>query len=121
MSRTSQILAFSVPPAVAKQVQSLAKKEQRTKSELFREMVRVYERDRTRRGLEDEHRWASELFARALAEESVSPMTEEQMQALDKELARYGEQQTKKLGIKPKDLDRYIIRKIHERRKARLA
>ena len=44
MARTTETIGFSVPPSVARQFERLAKTEQRTKSELFREMVRVYER-----------------------------------------------------------------------------
>ena len=49
MSRTTKIMGFSVPPAVVKEVETLAKRERRTKSELFREMVRVYRRYRDQR------------------------------------------------------------------------
>lgn len=48
MGRTARTLGFSVPPAVAEEIDRLAAEEGRTKSELFREMVRVY---RAHRGL----------------------------------------------------------------------
>ena len=38
MPRTTKTLGFSVPPTLAKEVESLARKERRTMSELFREM-----------------------------------------------------------------------------------
>src|SRR5882757_1925342 len=64
MSRTTQILAFSAPPTVAKEVETLAKQERRPKSELFREMVRVYERYHAQRD-SDEQRWVENLIAEA--------------------------------------------------------
>src|SRR3990172_5537709 len=41
-TRTTKILGFSVPPAIAREVEELARKERKTKSELFREMVGFY-------------------------------------------------------------------------------
>lgn len=48
MARTARTIGFSVPPEVADEIERLAIEEGRTKSELFREMVRVY---RAHRGL----------------------------------------------------------------------
>jgi metal-responsive CopG/Arc/MetJ family transcriptional regulator len=114
MSRTTQILAFSVPPTVAKEVETLAKQERRTKSELFREMVRVYERYRTQREL-DEQRWVENVIAEAKAEQAKHPMSVEEMRKESDRIARYGERQAKKLGIKPKDVNRLV----HEYRRSR--
>ena len=114
MSRTSQILAFSVPPTVAKEVEILAKRERRTKSELFREMVRVYGRYRAQREL-DEQRWTESLIAEAKAEEAKHPMSVKEMLKKSGRIARYGERRAKKLGIKPKDVNRLV----HEYRRSR--
>ncbi len=46
MARTATTIGFSVPPELAREVQRMAEAEGRTKSELFREMVRVYKRQR---------------------------------------------------------------------------
>ncbi len=113
-NRSTQILAFSVPPAIAKEVESFAKRERRTKSELFREMVRVYGRYRILRE-RDEHRWVADLISEAQAEQTTKPIGVEEILAEDSRLARYGAQQAKKHGIRPKDIDRIL----HERRKAR--
>ncbi len=43
------MIGFSVPPSVVKEVETWAEHEQRTKDELFREMVRVYRRFRLQR------------------------------------------------------------------------
>ena len=40
------IINISVPPAMAKRIEKLAKEENRTKSELLREAFRTYEFDR---------------------------------------------------------------------------
>jgi metal-responsive CopG/Arc/MetJ family transcriptional regulator len=116
MSRTTKVLGFSVPPAVVKEVETLAKQEHRTKSELFREMVRVYHRYRVHRE-SDEDRWIGKVLAEAKVEQAREPMSLEEMLAENERLARYGAQQAKKLGIKPKDIDRII----HEHRRSRRA
>ena len=61
MSRTTKIVGFSVPPTVVREVESIAREERRTKSELFREMVRVYRRYRQQRDC-DEDRWTMNLI-----------------------------------------------------------
>ncbi len=42
MARTSKVLAVSVPPETADEFDRLAEREGRNRSELFREMLRVY-------------------------------------------------------------------------------
>ena len=51
MGRTTRTLTVSLPPRVYEEVEKLAREENKTKSELFREMVRVYEE------YLDERRW----------------------------------------------------------------
>jgi len=41
--RTSKVLAVSVPPETAQDFEALAAQEGRNKSELFREMLRIYQ------------------------------------------------------------------------------
>ncbi|MBI4909023.1 MAG: ribbon-helix-helix protein, CopG family [Acidobacteria bacterium] len=107
MSRTTKVLGFSVPPALFKEVEGLAKAEHRTKSELFREMVRVYSRYRQQRQ-QDEDRWILNIIAEAKAEQAKNPKSTEEMLKESERLALYGEQQAKRLGIKPKDVNRII-------------
>jgi metal-responsive CopG/Arc/MetJ family transcriptional regulator len=116
MSRTTKIMGFSVPPTVVREVEMLAKEERRTKSELFREMVRVYRRYREQRDRDDD-RWIMNLIEEAKAEQAKNPMSVEAMLAEDDRLARYGAAQAKKLGLKPKDVNRII----HEHRQSRKA
>jgi len=107
MSRTTKIMGFSVPPTVVKEVETLAKQERRTKSELFREMVRVYRRYRDQRD-RDESRWITGLIEEAKAEQEKSPRSSEDMLKESDRLSRSGARQAKKLGIKPKDIDRIV-------------
>ena len=51
MSRLTKTLTVSLPPQVYRDVENLAKLERKTKSELFRDMVAVYE------DYLDEKRW----------------------------------------------------------------
>jgi metal-responsive CopG/Arc/MetJ family transcriptional regulator len=46
MARTAVTIGFSVPPGTADQVERMAQIEGRSKSELFRDMVRVYREQR---------------------------------------------------------------------------
>jgi metal-responsive CopG/Arc/MetJ family transcriptional regulator len=74
MGRTTKTLGFSVPPTVVREVETLAKAERRTKSELFREMVRVYRRYSEQRE-RDEERWVRNVIEEAKAEESKNPIS----------------------------------------------
>ncbi len=44
--RTTKIMTLSLPPEMAKEVETLVKEENRTKSELFREALRKYINDK---------------------------------------------------------------------------
>lgn len=43
MGRTTKVMTFSLSPEIAQKIDDFAKKERRSKSELLREMVDVYE------------------------------------------------------------------------------
>jgi predicted transcriptional regulator len=106
-SSTSIVVGFSVPPTLAREVNSLAKRERRTKSELFREMVRVYQRYRKLREREEDQ-WVMDLIREAQEEQRTNPMTPEELKQELRELAEYGAAQAKKLKIKPGDVNRLI-------------
>lgn len=53
MARMSKMVGFTVPVAMAEELEMIAREEQRTKSELFREMFRVYRTHRQRRQTEE--------------------------------------------------------------------
>jgi metal-responsive CopG/Arc/MetJ family transcriptional regulator len=116
MPRTTKTLGFSVPPTLAKEVESLARKERRTKSELFREMVRVYQRFRHQRDRE-EARWVENLIQETKAEQAENPMTVEESLAESERLSRVAAKRAKKLGVETKL--RSATSFIHERRKIR--
>jgi metal-responsive CopG/Arc/MetJ family transcriptional regulator len=113
--RTTKVLGFSVPPAVVREVESLAREERRTKSELFREMVRVYQKYRLQRD-RDELRWINGIIDEARAEQRTSPVSGEALLAEDSRLSRYGQQQAMNAGLKTDS--KSISRIVHERRKA---
>ena len=70
-------------------------------------MVRVYRRYRDQRD-RDENRWIMGIIEEAKAEQEKNPMSTEDMLKESDRLSRYGARQAKKLGIKPKDIDRIV-------------
>jgi hypothetical protein len=113
---TMKHVGFTVPPPMEEELEQMAKEEHRTKSELFREMVRVYRSYRKRHPepeIDDE--WVMQVIREAQGEEKRNPMTDEEAMAISEELMRYGAQQAKKMGIKLEDVDRII----HEERARR--
>lgn len=109
-------MGFSVPQAVVKEVETLARQERRTKSELFREMVRVYRRYRGQRD-RDESRWIKGIIEETRAEREKNPMSTEEMLKESDRLSRTGARQAKRLGIKQKDVDR-IVHEYRARKQA---
>ena len=113
---TMKHVGFTVPPPMEEELEQMAKEEHRTKSELFREMVRVYRSYRKRHpepGIDQE--WVMQVLREAQEEEKRNPMTDEEAMAISEELMRYGAQQAKKMGITLEDVDRII----HEERARR--
>jgi hypothetical protein len=120
-TQTMKHVGFTVPPPMEEELEQMAKEEHRTKSEMFREMVRFYRTYRKRfERIEDERfeRMIDEIIAEAIKaqEEGRSLMTEEEAERAERELFRYGAEQAKKMGIKLEDVDR-IIREHREKRK----
>jgi predicted transcriptional regulator len=115
---TAQIMknvGFTVPPAMADEIEQMAKEEHRTKSELFREMVRVYRmyhKQLERAEEEQFQHMIDEAIAEGLREKENPTMTEEELMEESRKLAEYGAQQAKKLGINVED-DEEINRIIH--------
>jgi metal-responsive CopG/Arc/MetJ family transcriptional regulator len=113
---TMKHVGFTVPPPMEEELEQMAKEEHRTKSELFREMVRVYCSYRKRHPepeIDDE--WVMQVLREAEEEEKRNPMTDEEAMAISEELMRYGAHQAKKMGIKVEDVDKII----HEERARR--
>lgn len=65
MKRLSRVLTVSLPPDSAADFEKIAKEEGRNKSELFREMLRIYRAYRETRSYEALQRYGS-IQARAL-------------------------------------------------------
>ena len=110
MARTTKVLGFSVPPEVAKAFEEMAQSEHRTKSELFREMFRLYQRYRSRQSEYDEA-WVMQM----IQEGKENPMTEEELLRESQALAHYGAKRAKELGYESLD-EEGIERVIHEYR-----
>ena len=108
---------------MGREFDQIATEEHRTKSELFREMFRVYRSYRKRRPepeIDDE--WVMQVIQEAQEEERRSPATDEEEEKLEKELLHYGAEQAKKKGINVKDEEEidYIIYKARARRRAQM-
>ena len=94
---TMKHVGFTVPPPIAEEFEQTARKEHRTKSELFREMFRVYRSYRKRHPepeIDDE--WVMQVIREAQEEEKRNPMTDEEFLRKFRELAQYGAEQAKK-------------------------
>jgi hypothetical protein len=113
---TMKHVGFTVPPPMEEELEQMAKEEHRTKSELFREMVRVYRSYRKKHPepeIDDE--WVMQVLREAQEEEERNPMTDEEAIALSEELMHYGAEQAKKVGLDVED-DEVINRLVHEER-----
>ncbi len=74
MTRITKIIGFSVPPVLADEVEQIALEEKRTKSELFREMLRVYRSYRKKQpepAIDDV--WVSQVIREAQEEDLRNP------------------------------------------------
>ena len=114
---TAQIkhVGFTLPSPMEREFHQIATEEHRTKSELFREMFRVYRSYRKRRPepeIDDE--WVMQVIAEAQEEQRRNPMTPEELVAEFKELAREGGERARQLGIKEEDIDRLIHEHRHQ-------
>src|ERR1035437_6252295 len=97
--RTTKNVSITMPVAMVKDAERLAKRENRTMSELIREALRHYKARRT--GTEqDDLQWVM----RIIEEAKRNPMPPEELQAESESLAAYGARQAKKLGIKESDV-----------------
>lgn len=114
MARTTKNVGFTVPPSMADEFELVAKKEGRTKSELFRAMFRLYSTYRSKRDEIDEA-WVMGVVEEAEAEQAQSPMSREELTEESKRLSRYGARQAKRKNIASKDVDAIV----HEERKKR--
>ena len=100
MARATKNIGFSVPPVMADEVEQIAREEKRTKSELFREMLRVYRSYRKRQPEPAiDEAWVMQVMREAQEEERRNPMSAEEFAAESERLMRYGTERAKALGI----------------------
>ena len=111
--RRSRVFTISMPPEMAAFAEYLAKLENRSMSELFREALRHYATSRRTRTGRGDLQW----IARTIGEAKRNPLAPEEILAEDKRLAAYGVRQAKKVGFKERD----AVRMIHESRARRNA
>ena len=109
MPRTTETSDFVIPPTLARKAAQIAREEGRTYGALFGDMLRAYQDRRKQRKPYDEA-WAMTVMQEALEEERLHPMTPEELAKESEELRRYGIAQSKKLGLKSKDIDRLLER-----------
>jgi metal-responsive CopG/Arc/MetJ family transcriptional regulator len=112
-TQTMKNVGFTVPPSMAEEIDRMAHEEHRTKSELFREMMRVYRSYRKKHPepeIDDE--WVMQVIREAQEEQKRNPMTDEEFLREFRELAQYGAEQAKKLGIDVEN-DEVVNRIIH--------
>jgi hypothetical protein len=110
-------IGFTVPPPMEEELEQMAREEHRTKSELFRKMVRVYRSYRKRHPepeIDDE--WVMQVIREAQEEQERNPMTPDELVAEFKELAREGGERAKQLGITEEDIDTIIREERHKRK-----
>lgn len=111
--RATKNTSITMPAAVVKAAERLAKRENRTMSELVREALRHYATSRRTRSACGDLRW----IARTIGEAKGNPLAPDEILAEDKRLAAYGARQAKKVGFKERD----TVRMIHESRARRNA
>lgn len=120
MTRTTKNIGFTVPSAMADEFDEVARKERRTKSELFREVWRMYRtyKERIEKG-EDERfeRVIEQSIEDALQEKKTALLTENALIKKTEDLASYGKQQAKKKGIRLSDVDAIVYEQRKQRRK----
>ncbi len=110
--RTTKNVSITMPIAMVKDAERLAKRENRTMSELIREALRHYKARRN--GPEvDDLRWVTRLIEEA----KKNPLTPKELQEESESLAAYGARQAKKLGLKESD----VVDLIHQSRARRKA
>ena len=76
-ARKSKVYTISLPPDLAKQAEDIAKSENRTMSELFREAFRVYQQERTRKWLQEVGEYAATRNPYGYTEEDVPRLVKE--------------------------------------------
>lgn len=79
MARTTKVLSFSLPPELAKEIESIARKQCLTKSQLLREMLLVYRLQLQERKFEELQRYGRKKAREAgiITEEDIERIIHE--------------------------------------------
>lgn len=100
MARQYKTLGFSVPPTMAARIDEIARERQFTRSELFREMFRLWEqRDRQTRLDPDSDEAILKLFAEEQEKERRNPTPLAESLRSFEEIRRNLQSRAKALGI----------------------
>lgn len=97
MARTYKTVGFSIPPQIVKRIEEITEQRNMTKSELFREMFRVWEKH-DRRDLDSDEA-IMRLFAEVKEEERKNPTPKEVDMAFYRELAKDLQRRAKERGL----------------------
>ena len=108
--RSTKNISITMPTAMVKEAERIAKRENRTMNELVREALRQY-KSRRGRTTQEELR----MVLRIINEVKRNPLTPEELRAENKRLMQYGAQQTRRAGVKERDITR-VIRESRVRR-----
>ena len=76
-ARKSKVYTISLPAEMAKQAETIAKRDSRTMSDLFREAFRAYQQERTRRWLQEIGQYAATRNPQGYTEEDVPQLIKE--------------------------------------------
>jgi metal-responsive CopG/Arc/MetJ family transcriptional regulator len=96
--RTTKTISVSMPPAQLKEVEKLAKRENRTMSELVREALRHYQRER----LQEEARTSLAAAMAAMQEDAARKgLAKLTMREINAEIAAYRKEQRQKRSTRP--------------------
>lgn len=115
MARMTKMVGFTVPPMMADELERMADEEQRTKSELFREMFRLYRSYRQQKR-EQEEASLDRLVAQALLEAQATSRTDEEVARSMREIARYGNKRAQALRLTESDVNRIVYEERQKRR-----
>ena len=100
MTRRYKTLGFSVPPMMAARIDEVVRERQFTRSELFREMFRLWEQqDQAARPDPDSDEAILKLFARVKAAEQRHPMPVEKSLRNFEEIRRNLQRRAQSLGL----------------------
>ena len=97
VARRYKTIGFSVPPMIAERIDAVVRERQFTRSELFREMFRLWEKENRRDPDSDEA--IMRLFAEVKEQERRNPTPEEESLKFFQELGKDLRKRAKKRGL----------------------